>query len=298
LAGLLGIAIALLYLYAFANLSFASRAEIGERLDASISRGLDFLDAEDGFRRAERDGGRHPVEKWIARRMLPHLDHAGFAGDLETGWSTFLSQDTYRFFWKLSESSSHRLTPREKRWMRRVFEDPEAVSSAGGPWYAWFYYALHPGVGTLSGDAGESFRGNRLGAWTGYDLTHRVMAYRLFLSRHPDHPAAGNIRARYESALTALHLEMRADFRLLDLYFERLAFLLEDPGGGAIRERWIERTLDAQNPDGGWAFASSLPCALRDPIGFACPNRPSHPHSTFLAVYALVQYRERLRGAG
>ena len=79
------------------------------------------------------------------------------------------------------------------------------------------------------------------------------------------------------------------------MYNERLAFWLYMEDGPEIRRRWIERVVLSQNPDGGWTWDRGVIRALKEMVGIYDYCEESAPHPTFLAVYALAEYRELLR---
>ncbi|MDC3332720.1 hypothetical protein OAV62_00600 [bacterium] len=43
------------------------------------------------------------------------------------------------------------------------------------------------------------------------------------------------------------------DFRLVDIYFQRALKLIESGSSDTLKGRWLERIVNAQQPDGGWA---------------------------------------------
>jgi hypothetical protein len=49
--------------------------------------------------------------------------------------------------------------------------------------------------------------------------------------------------------------EAALDFRVSDLYLQRIAFLLAAGRPDLLNPRWIERALAAQQSDGGWLYS-------------------------------------------
>ncbi len=88
------------------------------------------------------------------------------------------------------------------------------------------------------------------------------------------------------------------DARTGDIFNERVAFWLYMEDGPPIRRRWIERILLSQNPDGGWIFDRSVSRTVKQMLGSSGHDDESSPHATFLALFALVHYRELMRAAG
>ena len=48
--------------------------------------------------------------------------------------------------------------------------------------------------------------------------------------------------------------EASLDFRVTDLYLQRIAFLLAAGQPDLVQPRWVERALNHQQPSGGWRF--------------------------------------------
>jgi hypothetical protein len=49
-------------------------------------------------------------------------------------------------------------------------------------------------------------------------------------------------------------MEATYDFRVTDLYLERIPFLLAAGRPDLVKPRWVERILAAQQSDGGWRY--------------------------------------------
>ncbi|UCE87042.1 MAG: hypothetical protein JSU66_04725 [Deltaproteobacteria bacterium] len=280
-------------LFVYANVQLGSARSVDARLDDAIARGLDFLDRGDRFAIGQERGGHPPVEVWLAKKILVHEDHPGFRRDVERGWQ-LATRGPQGFLTALPGEPPRPLLPADRE---RIELALKRHWSAGDESHAlfgrWVIYALHPRFrDRIPGDF-EVLLSETWDVSNGYKLTHRLFTYRLMLALHPELARSLGIPRRAERARRRMVLEMFLDFRLSDLYFERLAFLQESRDAHRIRSRWIERVLLDQNDDGGWAFAPSLACELRRMARLDCARGRSGSHPTFLAVYALVQYRDR-----
>lgn len=79
---------------------------------------------------------------------------------------------------------------------------------------------------------------------------------------------------------------------MVDIYIQKVAFILMADHPEKVRIRWIEKIIANQQPDGGWndrwyCFSSS-----RIPIfNFATPPSDQHPTIQAMAALYLVKYR-------
>ena len=86
--------------------------------------------------------------------------------------------------------------------------------------------------------------------------------------------------------------EAAVDFRVTDLYLQRIAFLLAAGRPDLVRPRWVERALAAQQPDGGWL--ATWHGWSRTPYRFMFENKPPMiAHSTAQGVWiaCMLKYR-------
>ena len=80
------------------------------------------------------------------------------------------------------------------------------------------------------------------------------------------------------------------DFRLTDMYYQRIACLLGAGRPDLVRSRWMERMLDAQTADGSWNYCWHGWC--RGVADFSLTaNDPGH--STVQAAWALYMLKYR-----
>ena len=80
-------------------------------------------------------------------------------------------------------------------------------------------------------------------------LTHQLFA--IYLARE-----RGNAPADAERLIDTLCEriadEAAIDFRVTDIYLQRVAFALAAGRPDLVKRRWVRRLLQSQQPDGGW----------------------------------------------
>jgi hypothetical protein len=81
--------------------------------------------------------------------------------------------------------------------------------------------------------------------------THQLLALYLYRKFNGSTPELERIMDRIENRIAA---EAAFDFRVTDLYLQRIAFLLAAGRPDLVKPRWVERALTAQQSDGGWYY--------------------------------------------
>lgn len=273
--------------FVYTNVRLSQGAIEESRLTPAIQAGLTHLDRTDELRRLVYDGGRWPVEMWIVKRILAHAPHDGLAEDVGVGWRAVLNSEM-RVFTHLPGEPKPELTAADRRFLRNYLRKPWSSTV----WDRWTLFARYPEfIDEFIGDF-EHLLTDSIRNSYGYVLTHRILAFRIFQALNPDYAERFDMVAREKRATAAMYREMLLDFRVYDLYFERVAFLLETGRNPPQTHRWIERILADQGPDGGWAVGPSLGCEFMRFLSLDCDRGSSQVHPTFLALWALVQYRE------
>ncbi len=79
--------------------------------------------------------------------------------------------------------------------------------------------------------------------------THQLFALYFYRKSKGFTPELDRLMQKIEERIA---WESAFDFRVTDLYLQRLAFLLAAGRPDLIRPRWIERAMAAQQRDGGW----------------------------------------------
>ncbi len=290
-----GAAVLGLALFIYANVHLGSKRSVDPRLDGAITRGLDYLDRSDLFAIGQERGGHPPVEVWIAKKILVYEDHPGFRDDVERGWE-IAGSGRQRFLTSLPGEPRRPLTARDRQAINLAMKRHWTAGDEGHALFGrWIIYAMYPEFRDLIPGDFDVMMSEVWDVSNGYKLAHRLFVYRVMQALNSKDARSLGVPRLVTRARLRMYLEMFLDFRLSDLYFERLAFLLEDPDPPWVPARWVARVLSDQNEDGGWASRPSLPCEIRTLAGIDCSRGPSRSHPTFLAVFALVQYRDLQR---
>jgi hypothetical protein len=114
----------------------------------------------------------------------------------------------------------------------------------------WFLHALSPAALPLSAsELADMFSPDKFRM---YDATHQLFALTLYRKFNGDTAELRSLMDRLERRIAA---EAALDFRVSDLYLQRIAFLLAAGRPDLVNPRWVERALAAQQSDGGWLYS-------------------------------------------
>jgi hypothetical protein len=114
----------------------------------------------------------------------------------------------------------------------------------------WFLHALSPAAFSLSaGERTDMFSPDKFRM---YDATHQLFALILYRKFNGDTPELRSLMDRLARRIAG---EAALDFRVSDLYLQRIAFLLAAGRPDLVNPRWVERALAAQQSDGGWLYS-------------------------------------------
>jgi hypothetical protein len=131
------------------------------------------------------------------------------------------------------------------------FERPSENNSWTAEHYQpWFLYAVAPTEYPLSAEA----RANMFSPdkYRTGSATHQLLA--LYLYRKHNGPTS-DLDRLIRRLSVRIASEASIDFRVTDLYLQRIAFLLAAGQTDLVKRRWVERALAAQQPDGGWLYS-------------------------------------------
>jgi hypothetical protein len=253
----------------FINVPRMSDAEFAERLERAVEMGDQWV----ARNRGELLGKERNVALfYMLQRMEELRGSPAFQGMIDEFRLTPFPP-AYTFWLKLVDADVHASSLR----MNQALAD-ESLDNR------WTIYALDPQQVRL---AAEDLRGLfDPNEWEDYQLTHQFWALwhlrRLWQDRRVSDELLSTLCRRIAD-------EAADDIRVTDLSAERLAFLLLADHPEMVRRRWIERQIENQRADGGWAdwwytLGTSLHYA-GDP--------ESNEHTTLLALLALyhVKYK-------
>jgi hypothetical protein len=132
----------------------------------------------------------------------------------------------------------------------RFERPPESYLRSIDDYQRWFLHAVAPREYQLSTeDRVDMFSPDKYRTGS---ATHQLFALYLYRNHNGTTPdldrLIGHISARIAS-------EASIDFRVTDLYLQRIAFLLAAGQPDLIKRRWVERVFAAQQTDGGWLWS-------------------------------------------
>jgi hypothetical protein len=118
--------------------------------------------------------------------------------------------------------------------------------------------------------------------------THQLFALYFYRKSKGSTPELDRLMQRIEGRIA---WEAALDFRVTDLYLQRLAFLLAAGRPDLIRPRWLERAFAAQQSDGGWL--ENWHGWTRTPYRFSFSDEFPIAHSTAQGMWIayMLKYR-------
>ena len=113
----------------------------------------------------------------------------------------------------------------------------------------WILHAISPSALPLSdAERADMFSPDK---FTMYNLTHQLFALYIFRKFNGETRELPAVTDRVEQRVAT---EAAFDFRVSDLYLERIGFLLAAGRPDLVKSRWIERAIANQQTDGGWRY--------------------------------------------
>lgn len=188
--------------------------------------------------------------------------------------------------------NDYRLAHSDQFWLRII--DPNASTppltaserAALLPYQRWFAYAMDPGGSPISPAEKASLWNPN--AYKGYELTHQLFAHYLYLFQFPQDEKTLRMVRHLSNRIAR---EADKDFKVTDLFVQRVAFLLMVGRTDLVRPRWVERIIENQLDDGGWRWSWKGWGPGWRMLGN--PKAASHQHPTAQAAWALYQIQYR-----
>ena len=118
--------------------------------------------------------------------------------------------------------------------------------------------------------------------------THQLFALSFYRKSKGSTPELDRLMQEIEERIA---WEAAIDFRVTDLYLQRLAFLLAAGRPDLIRPRWVERAFAAQQIDGGWL--ESWHGWSRTPYRFSFRDELPTAHSTAQGMWISYMLKHR-----
>jgi hypothetical protein len=150
----------------------------------------------------------------------------------------------------------------------------------------WFLHAVVPTEYPLSAeDRANMFSPDKYR--TGH-ATHQLLALYLYRKHNGSNPRLEWLIRHISMRIAS---EASIDFRVTDLYLQRIAFLLAAGQQDLVKRRWVERALAAQQPDGGWLYSwyGWQPKPYR--VRFAEESSTSHSTVQGMWITYMLKYR-------
>ncbi|MGD8843757.1 MAG: hypothetical protein PVJ83_09815, partial [Gammaproteobacteria bacterium] len=98
-----------------------------------------------------------------------------------------------------------------------------------------------------------------------------------------------------ESLQKRLHTQLSLDPRVVDVYMQRVLMLVESGAAASVKPVWLQRLIDAQQPDGGWSsFMPLIPVGGGRYIGtqrlltISTPKSDFHMTAQGVLLFALL----------
>ena len=119
-------------------------------------------------------------------------------------------------------------------------------------------------------------------------LTHQLLAVYLYRKLNGSNPELDRLIGHLSRNVAR---EEWIDFRVTDLYLQRVATLLACGYPNLVRRRWVERVIEAQEPDGGWLYRwhGWDPSPYR--FGIPDDHSTSHPTAQGMWIVFMLKYQ-------
>ena len=224
------------------NVSFSrlSRADFTTSLDRSLAASTDWAANQFSFDGAGRLTATDLGAIFANNPPLVHMlvDISGISGDS-----------------RLQEISSKLVAEYRRipmgvvgKMVDPTIDEPPLVDPKYEEYQRWLLHAISPAEVPLSEAERASMFSDNLRM---YNLTHQLFAFYFSRKFHGETPELHGLMDRAEQRIAT---EATYDFRVTDLYLERIAFLLAAGRPDLVKPRWVERVLAAQQSDGGWRY--------------------------------------------
>lgn len=282
LALVIFIAVAIVAAIAYNNISLWSDAPFASRLDSAISRS----------------------EKWVEEHRLEILKEKNVALITMLRECNDLRPNPV-FGGIVTSFLNEPMTHYSRCWKREV--DPNCpidnleLNTAIANDYIdnkWALYAIAPDKAAVKPEELGLFDAER---WHRRQLTHQLFALTMLRDRYPASPSAkaeaGGSNEQLDTLIEHLCGRLNRDnafsVPVVDIYIQRVTFVLRAGFPQGIRRRWVERIIANQQSDGGWNDRWLCFTTVRRKPIFSLSETPSDQHATVQAVLALylVKYR-------
>lgn len=151
----------------------------------------------------------------------------------------------------------------------------------------WVLYAIATEEAKITPEEMHLFDPHR---WQWRQLTHQLNA--LVILKKRGRKTDEKLDEFIEHLCKRLSGELIFDMAVVDIYIQKVAFVLKAGHPEKIRARWVERIIANQLPDGGWDDRWFCFTSNKRPIfNFAPPLSNQHATIQALTALYLVKYR-------
>jgi len=150
----------------------------------------------------------------------------------------------------------------------------------------WILYAIAPEEANVTPQQIRLFDSER---WQSRQLTHQLWALmHLRQTQGPD----DELDRLIEHLCDRITSSLRFDIAVVDIYIQKVAFVLKAGFGHKIRRCWVEKIITNQQSDGGWNDKWFIFTSNRWPtLNLSRPS--SNQHATIQALWLLYQVKYR-----
>ena len=252
------------------NVSLMTDGRFARRLDEAIIEATEWVRAHQDEITANRNLALimmlqdchalqpEPLFNRVVERVLAELE-------IDDNWRSVLQPDRVVNLRRLNERIP--LEPLDNRWM---------------------LYAIAPRLAELTDeDMTGLYDPER---WTGRKLTHQLIA---LTKLQQGSAASQSTEALIDRLCVRLTGQLRWNVAVVDLYIQKVAFVLWAGHGEMVNRRWVERVINKQDSDGGWndRWCRVLRSRRKPVFDFADPT--SDEHATIQALWLLYQVKYR-----
>ena len=151
----------------------------------------------------------------------------------------------------------------------------------------WALYAIAPDKAEVKPEELGLFDAQR---WHRRQLTHQVFALTMLRDRYGSNERLDKL---IERLCGRLNSDSAFCMPVVDIYIQRVAFVLRAGFPQKVKRRWVERIIAEQQSDGGWNDRWLCFTTVRKKPIFDIAETPSDQHATVQAILALylVKYR-------
>ena len=289
LIGLFSLPALTAFYYAFCNVAMHSENWTHEQIDPAIQRGLDYLESAGTFGKAVDDGGETPPHFLFLEEVLKRYDHPGLSAQITRAQELNKSNQRWRMFFGMPGWPHEALTQQDYANIAHTVNHWKENF-----WAEWLLHGLYPAWTHLRPEEDIRLFQDTSRLRDSYQMTHALLTYLWIKKTNPSVAKERDVDRLITEVNARLWTIQCWDAFTSDIYNERVAFWFYMDRPPSMKRRWIERILLSQNGDGGWTYDKSPGRLLGQFVGWDPGTAPSSPHATFLALYALSEYKSKM----